>query len=85
MPKDISRRGAKLCLILAAQGVDRAFGARGSSLSSFTTHPVLIIAIREIIGGSTGSTTAGEGYARCMPYFHYPPQFYRGPGGSLMK
>ena len=64
MPKDISRRGAKLCLILAAQGVDRAFGARGSSLSSFTTHPVLIIAIREIIGGSTGSTRPPE---RAMP------------------
>jgi hypothetical protein len=27
-------------------------------------------------------TTASEGYARCMPYFHYPPQAY---GGSPMK
>ena len=26
-------------------------------------------------------TTAGENYARCMPYFHYPPQSYRGGGG----
>jgi len=23
-------------------------------------------------------TTAAEGYARCMPYFHYPPEAYRG-------
>ena len=27
-------------------------------------------------------TTAAEGYARCMPYFHYPPQAYRGRRGS---
>jgi hypothetical protein len=27
-------------------------------------------------------TTAGEDYARCMPYFHYPPQAYRGGGGG---
>ena len=26
-------------------------------------------------------TTANEGYARCMPYFHYPP--YRGRGGEV--
>ena len=25
-------------------------------------------------------TTANDGYARCMPYFHYPPQAYRGGG-----
>ena len=25
-------------------------------------------------------TTANEGYARCMPYFHYPPQAYGGGG-----
>jgi hypothetical protein len=30
-------------------------------------------------------TTAGEDYARCMPYFHYPPQAYRGGGGGQMK
>lgn len=30
-------------------------------------------------------TTAAEGYARCMPYFHYPPQAYRGGGGDQMK
>ena len=30
-------------------------------------------------------TTAGEGYARCMPYFHYPPQAYPGGGGGQMK
>ena len=30
-------------------------------------------------------TTAAEGYARCMPYFHYPPQAYRGVGGGQMK
>src|SRR5262249_7116927 len=29
-------------------------------------------------------TTATDGYARCMPYFHYPPQSYRG-GGAAMK
>jgi hypothetical protein len=28
-------------------------------------------------------TTANDGYARCMPYFHYPPQAYR--GGGAMK
>jgi len=28
-------------------------------------------------------TTANEGYARCMPYFHYPPQAYdRRRGGG---
>ena len=28
-------------------------------------------------------TTADEGYARCMPYFHYPPQAYnRRRGGG---
>jgi hypothetical protein len=26
--------------------------------------------------------TAGADYARCMPYFHYPPQAYRGGGGG---
>ena len=25
-------------------------------------------------------TTANDGYARCMPYFHYPSQSYRGGG-----
>ena len=30
-------------------------------------------------------TTANDGYARCMPYFHYPPQSYRGGGGGEMK
>lgn len=30
-------------------------------------------------------TTAGEDYARCMPYFHYPPQAYRSWGGGQMK
>jgi len=30
-------------------------------------------------------TTANDGYARCMPYFHYPPQAYRGGGGGEMK
>lgn len=29
-------------------------------------------------------TTAGEGHARCMPYFHYPPSRSRG-GGGLVK
>jgi len=29
--------------------------------------------------------TAGEDYARCMPYFHYPPQAYRGGGGGQIK
>jgi hypothetical protein len=28
-------------------------------------------------------TTANDGYARCMPYFHYPLQAYR--GGGAMK
>src|SRR5262245_15610150 len=28
-------------------------------------------------------TTANDGYARCMPYFHYPPQSYRGGGGEM--
>ncbi len=27
-------------------------------------------------------TTAQEGYARCMPYFHYPPQSYNGRGAG---
>jgi hypothetical protein len=27
-------------------------------------------------------TTAAEGDARCMPYFHYLPQAYRGRGGE---
>ncbi len=27
-------------------------------------------------------TTAGQDYARCMPYFHYPPQAYKGRGGA---
>src|SRR5688572_24558641 len=26
-------------------------------------------------------TTAADGHARCMPYFHYPPQAYRGRRG----
>ena len=26
-------------------------------------------------------TTAAEGYARCMPYFHYSPEAYRGRRG----
>jgi hypothetical protein len=26
-------------------------------------------------------TTAAEGHARCMPYFHYPPEAFRGRGG----
>jgi hypothetical protein len=26
--------------------------------------------------------TAGQDYARCMPYFHYPPQAYKGRGGA---
>ena len=30
-------------------------------------------------------TTATGGYARCMPYFHYPPQAYRGGDGGEMK
>ena len=30
-------------------------------------------------------TTANDGYARCMPYFHYPPQAYRSGGGGQMK
>jgi len=30
-------------------------------------------------------TTANDGYARCMPYFHYPPRSYRGGGGGEMK
>jgi len=27
-------------------------------------------------------TTAGQDNARCMPYFHYPPQAYKGRGGA---
>jgi hypothetical protein len=27
-------------------------------------------------------TTATESYARCLPYFHYPPQAYKGRGGA---
>ena len=30
-------------------------------------------------------TTANDGYARCMPYFHYPLQSYRGGGDGQMK
>jgi len=30
-------------------------------------------------------TTAAADYARCMPYFHYPPQAYRSGGGGQMK
>jgi hypothetical protein len=26
-------------------------------------------------------TTAAQGYARCMPYFHYPPEGLRGRRG----
>ena len=29
--------------------------------------------------------TAGEDYARCMPYFHYPPQANKGRGGGAFK
>ena len=28
-------------------------------------------------------TTATQDYARCMPYFHYPPQAYRGGDGTM--
>jgi hypothetical protein len=28
-------------------------------------------------------TTAGEGYARCMPYFHYPPARSRSGNGMI--
>jgi hypothetical protein len=28
-------------------------------------------------------TTAAEGYARCMPYFHYPPEAFRGRRGPV--
>jgi hypothetical protein len=28
-------------------------------------------------------TTAAEGYARCMPYFHYPPESLRGRRGPV--
>jgi hypothetical protein len=30
-------------------------------------------------------TTANDGYARCMPYVHYPPQSYLGGGDGEMK
>jgi len=30
-------------------------------------------------------TTANDGYARCMPYFHYPLQSNRGGGDGHMK
>lgn len=30
-------------------------------------------------------TTASQDYARCMPYFHYPPQAHRGGGSAGIK
>ena len=73
--------------ILAAEGVDRAFGARLEPV--FFHHSPRGISYycysRNYWWFYRPYTTAAEGYARCMPYFHYPPQSYRGPGGGPMK
>jgi hypothetical protein len=65
-------------------GVDRAFGVRAEPV--FFHHSPRGISYycypRNYWWFYRPYTTAGKGYARCMPYFHYPPQAYRGWGGG---
>jgi hypothetical protein len=74
---------------LVVQGVDRAF-SKPVELVIFHGHSPRGISYycypRNYWWFYRPYTTAGADYARCMPYFHYPPQSYRGgAGGGQMK
>jgi hypothetical protein len=67
-------------------GVDPGFGKRiervvfhahGSRGTSYYCYP------RNYWWFYRPYTTAGQGYARCMPYFHYPPARNRGGSGVV--
>jgi hypothetical protein len=75
-----------LAAIAMARGVESALGSQPEGVlisvfhsgrsTSFYCYP------RNYWWFYRPYATAGQDYARCMPYFHYPPQVYKGRGGA---
>jgi hypothetical protein len=79
-----------LAAIAIARGVDSAVGSAPEGVvipvfhsgrsTSFYCYP------RNYWWFYRPYVTAGQDYGRCMPYFHYPPEAYKGRvGGAGLK